>query len=670
MSKTKEGFEVDYITEIGVGFLESFVNRLYSEPYQVIREFVSNSVDALANKIQIDCTEPSYDTIIIRDDGVGIKDLNELEKALSLMMSIKKDESLIIRHPPIGYFGIGFFSGGKICKTIEIQTTAQGSDLLVEARIPMGEWMEKFNSKDARYTSLFEVTRYEKKQTRDIKYKDMHFTVVILHDLDDKIKEIFKNKAKKQNFIEQISRIIPVDYDPEMNLTITKFIPEKLNELEIQDGTELFHNWLKEVLEDKMAQNGIPFSCRYNNVNIEFNGVPIYRPYPKGGVNEEPLDSKESWRFKEFKIEDENGKEVLVGIGWAVIRGSRLKKGKTVKEPIEGGGDFKTKSIQGMQIRLYNVEVISHNRVYAMFDVKISHQPVGQIWGEIYLFNKDIMIDPKRENFVNEGLTKTVRQEIKNWIEETLKYTEDRRHDKTSWKKVLKNYNNIKTSISNTINKVSEKTKKYKKETDSVKKFIENWKKNEYKTLKDKLNKSIKNMEDEFKNIKTLNYVVDTLENLIKESNTEKNNFIPRIENYIKTVLEGIKYQEERIKLKEELKEREEKDKEGTDKKEDKEDADKKEDKEDAGKKEEEEDAGKKEDEEDADKEEDKDDTDEINEWEQFKEFVFPSYELNPLEVGLLTELIEVIDLCVENLDDKINIMNRVLLLLNEQIQE
>ncbi len=284
MSKTKDGFEEDYITEIGVGFLETFVNRLYSEPFQVIREYVSNAVDASANKIQIDCTKPTYDRIIIRDDGVGIKDLDEMEKALSLMMSIQKDESMIKRHPPIGYFGIGFFSGGKICKTIEIQTTTEGSDLLVEALIPMGEWMEKLYSKDARFTSLFKTTRYEKKQTKDIKYKNKHFTIVTLHDLDDKIKKIFKNNSKRQNFIEQLSRIVPVDYDPEMSLTITKFIPDKLNELEIQDGTNDFLNWLKEVLEDKMAQNGMSFSCRYNNVTIKFNGVPIFRPYPKGGV--------------------------------------------------------------------------------------------------------------------------------------------------------------------------------------------------------------------------------------------------------------------------------------------------------------------------------------------------------------------------------------------------
>jgi len=241
----EDGFEEDYITEVGVGFLDSFIRRLYSELYQVIREYISNAVDAMASKIWIDCTGPSYDTLIIKDNGAGIKSLDELVQALSLMMSIKKDTSVIKRFPPIGYFGIGFFSGGKICDVIEIKTTAEDSDLFIEAKIPVGEWMKAFESPEARYTSLFKVTRYEKKQTQDIKYKNQHHTTVILHNLDEKIRKIFKVKKTREEFVNRLCRITPVDYSPDMNLTITELNADRLYELEIRDGTTEFKDLLK-----------------------------------------------------------------------------------------------------------------------------------------------------------------------------------------------------------------------------------------------------------------------------------------------------------------------------------------------------------------------------------------------------------------------------------------
>ncbi len=377
----------------------------------------------------------------------------------------------------------------------------------------------------------------------------------------------------------------------------------------------------------------------------------------------------------------------MVGIGWAVIRGSRLKKGKNLKEPIEATGVFKTKPIQGIQIRLYNVEVIPYNRVYGMFDVKISHQPVGQIWGEIYLFNEKIMIDPKRENFVNEGLTKTIREEIKKWIEETLKYTENRRHEKTSWKKVLENNNRVKASIENIATKLSGKTKNYRIKLDIVKNFLENWKKKDYKALKDKLDKAIKTMEDEFEKIKTLNYVIDGLDTLIKDAKNQISSFFPLLDNYIKSILDRIQYREEKTKLKEEQRikketkkadDKQEPEKEEVKKADDKQEPEKEEVKKTDDKQEPEKVEAKKADDKQepekveakkADDKQEEESEEEINEWEQFKEFVFSSYELNNLEAGLLVELIDIVDLYIENDDDKKNIVNRILLLLNEQVK-
>ncbi len=460
MSEHNEGFEDDKIEDVGAQFLEVFVNRLYTKPQHVIREYVSNAVDAFASNVEISCIPPLYNELIIRDDGVGFRNLSELKNALGLMISQRHDDDRVRRKPPIGYFGIGFYSGGLLCKEIEIRSTSEDSDNFVIAKIPIGDWLNEIKGGEARYKKLTDVTNIKKKQIHNPKYRAQHHTTIVLHGIKEDLKQIMVEEKKREKFIEDISQIVPVGYDPNMSLVTTKLIPDKPDELNIRDVTDEFREWQKEILEKQMLREGKLFTCQYNNVHVFFNGKPLFRPIPLSNAEEDPLDSREAWFNEKFMITHENGDEELVGIGWAIMRGSRLKKSKTADMPVEYSGTYKKESLRGIQIRLYNVEIVPFPKIWTKFDIKLQSQPVGHIWGELYLFSDEIKIDPKRGDLIERGMTKELLKKIESWVIKLLRFQEDRRHSKTFWRNILESYRKsleIKDDIYSLLNDIKKK---------------------------------------------------------------------------------------------------------------------------------------------------------------------------------------------------------------------
>ena len=54
------------------------------------------------------------------------------------------------------------------------------------------------------------------------------------------------------------------------------------------------------------------------------------------------------------------------------------------------------------------------------------------------------------------------------------------------------------------------------------------------------------------------------------------------------------------------------------------------------------------------------------DEWNGFKEIVFLSYDLNTLEEALLKEIFRIADIYIEKIDDKLDLVDRISLILNE----
>lgn len=129
------------VTKVGVAVLEAFSPKLYDHPIEVIREYISNSVDAGAKNVKLFFNENENSFTII-DDGHGIRNKEHLENALAIMLNADdKEEEQKRIYPKIGEFGIGFYAGGKVSEEIEIKSTVMNDENFIHAEIPIGKWL-------------------------------------------------------------------------------------------------------------------------------------------------------------------------------------------------------------------------------------------------------------------------------------------------------------------------------------------------------------------------------------------------------------------------------------------------------------------------------------------------------------------------------------------------
>lgn len=114
---------------------------IYRQPSSALRELISNAYDADATRVVIEMDAPRFDTIIIRDDGIGLTD-----KALCWMIkyigdSPKRDwdgvELGVVKQDNprlspggrklIGKIGIGLFAVSQLTKEFQLITKTHGS---------------------------------------------------------------------------------------------------------------------------------------------------------------------------------------------------------------------------------------------------------------------------------------------------------------------------------------------------------------------------------------------------------------------------------------------------------------------------------------------------------------------------------------------------------------
>lgn len=465
------------VDKVGAPLLEGLTTRLYTEIYEVLREYISNSVDAEADQIDIICEEP-YDKITIYDNGNGIKNLEDLSDAFGIMYGKELEESEMKKRPQIGLFGIGIYAGAKICDNIEIITTGKNSPELMKALIPIGKWIEKSSLTSPIRYELRDITNYWIVSEQQEKYKELHYTKVTLLNLKENAINVMKVEKTRKKLITKLRRVIPIGYNPSMELVVSSYIKDNYKTLKLDKiDYKKFMDWRKEKLDDVLNRHGLEFDSMYNNTSISFNGEPLYRLYPEKG-EKEPLLPMKYWRVKEFYIHKDNGEKQLVGVGWAAFRGSRLKRNRKAKNPIQFSGTFDTKEIAGVQIRLNNVEIISFGRIWNSFNLKLSSQKFDHIWGEIYLFDyqNKIKITPKRTDFIKDDVVCIeILDQIKKWVKNLLRYLDKKRKTPGRWQYCLIRNERINGNI------------------DLIKEFLELQKEKEY-SIED--NKEFKKMKE------------------------------------------------------------------------------------------------------------------------------------------------------------------------------
>jgi len=245
----------------GVKILETITDGLYDGNLNCLREYVQNSIDSHAKKIEI-FHENGRKDLIIKDYGDGM-DKNELENALKIGVSYKTNKD-------IGWRGIGIWSGSPVSEHIVIITKKKsGKKLRIEIDT---EKLRKNKETDRKAVEvLTEVTGDIEELPINENEKDEQFTMIRLESILPTQQAIFKDDKIK----EYLENNVPAPFNT--NFKIAK----KIN------------GWLKEK------------NIIIPEVKIFFEEEEICRPPDRDDIFfEEPI-------FKEFKVKNKS-----IAFGW------------------------------------------------------------------------------------------------------------------------------------------------------------------------------------------------------------------------------------------------------------------------------------------------------------------------------------------------------------------
>jgi len=258
---------------IGGKLIESITAGLYDGNLNCLREYVQNSIDEDAKKVEIYFENGNKD-LIIKDDGPGMS-RDELEIALRIGVSNKKEEDA-------GWRGIGMWSGVPACKRIVIITKKKNDKkyrIEINNDTLRNEYISNKPVVDILTTATGEIE--ELLLGKDDSFENDHFTEVRLESILPTQKNIFTEKEIQK----YLSRNVPAPFD-EKNFSFATIIDK----------------WLKEN------------NVRLPTVNIEFKGNKIFRPPLRSDIFFDKVIEKD------FKINGE-----LIAVGWFLTTNENKK---------------------------------------------------------------------------------------------------------------------------------------------------------------------------------------------------------------------------------------------------------------------------------------------------------------------------------------------------------
>lgn len=136
-----EGFEATgrFDIQVALKIIRHISSGIYRDRAGALRELISNSFDAQSRVVRIDTGFPSFDRMIVTDDGFGI-DAQTFRKAftqvgLSLKITNPDDYKSELKRPILGLFGIGFLAAAHISRDIWVTSFKRGSETGLKAHV-------------------------------------------------------------------------------------------------------------------------------------------------------------------------------------------------------------------------------------------------------------------------------------------------------------------------------------------------------------------------------------------------------------------------------------------------------------------------------------------------------------------------------------------------------
>ncbi len=212
-----------------MGIIPEVTKQNYETIAKQLREVITNAIDANAKKISLIIQPDGENTdLLISDDGIGMDEEVFKEQFLALGGSEKYYEE-----EQIGRIGIGFLACAPLCKYMDIYTRSKDTNIAFIVRLNT----EHLLSRSIRLENIekFPVGEViEVIEDADSVGLDLHYTQVILKELNPEVVKVLNDEKKYTNLMGQLRKILPLKFPRKSKLF--KYISEDLKQILIKES--------------------------------------------------------------------------------------------------------------------------------------------------------------------------------------------------------------------------------------------------------------------------------------------------------------------------------------------------------------------------------------------------------------------------------------------------
>lgn len=360
---------------VGKHVLESLSLGMYSNPYDILREYIQNATDAIDNacdsgvldvgqgKIVIEVGKNS-EFISIRDNGIGLPVEHAAKKLGDVGNSDKNYEE------NRGFRGIGRLGGLGYADVLSFITSAKGENKRTIIKwdcIFLRELLSPRNIGKEDIISVIQKVMSSEQENEDV---DEHYFEVRLEGIRKEFLDFFTS----EKIDEYLSKVAPVDFNAQ-------------------------HFPYSDEIKNYFLEKKCPLST-YNICHKNRN-MPIYKPYTRTlgtGMQERTRNKDYVKRIEYVYGETANGQPLY--IGWLAIT--------------DFSGQINEESLQGIRLRKGNI-LVGDKNTFAKFFPSEGEVANKMFAGEIHILHPDIIPNAKRDDFEPGEIYQEMGKLITKW---------------------------------------------------------------------------------------------------------------------------------------------------------------------------------------------------------------------------------------------------------------
>lgn len=368
--------------KIGKFTLESLTTGMYSNPLIIFREYIQNSTDAIDLAIEFDLLKSREEgrieieidsenkNLSITDNGTGIPNY-KVWNTLCDIGSSKKDFS-----KQRGFRGIGRLGGLSYANELKFVTSVKGENKKTIVTWDCKKLRNMLRPGTYENYDLTRVIQEVTNITSETENEDVHYFRVELINIEEQFAKLLDENEVKS----YLTQVAPIPFHAQ------RFV---------------FYHDAEIGIKKQLDKINKPLEEYYIYINGDPN--PLYKPYKNyvkagKGKNEKRDSIKDIKYIKEYLP---NGD--LIFWGWYAITGFL--------------GYVKDDSIAGLRVRKNNILIGDFKTLDDFFS-----QPRFNRWfiGEIYVYDKDILPNARRDDFEKNKSYEIFEYKMKHYTKEIL----------------------------------------------------------------------------------------------------------------------------------------------------------------------------------------------------------------------------------------------------------